>query len=215
MALPAAICRAGSCPCADPRGSVKGARRAGGRTRSRNSLAAKSSRAARTLASGPAESGSPNTRCGDVHRRSPQHPAGVATIACKSARIASNAPSPSRSRSRSSVARVGPLRPQLEEHRPLEHKSVATIGHREPIEKALEAVAREQNLIVVACLPGQVQQARGMRVWYRPSVFISKACGLGARVLRQPSCCQPVTSAGIRTIFVSSARMSASISSRR
>jgi hypothetical protein len=52
---------------------------------------------------------------------------------------------------------VGALRPEPQQHRALEHEAVASIGDGEPIEKALETVAREHGLVVVTRVPGPVQ----------------------------------------------------------
>jgi hypothetical protein len=58
---------------------------------------------------------------------------------------------------------VGPLRPEPEEHRAHEDEPAAAVRSSEPVEEALEAVAREQALVVVSHLLRAVEQARGDR----------------------------------------------------
>jgi len=56
---------------------------------------------------------------------------------------------------------VGPFRPEPQKQRALQHEAVAAIGDREPVEKTLKTVARQQGLLVVPGFPGEMEQARG------------------------------------------------------
>lgn len=58
---------------------------------------------------------------------------------------------------------VGSIRPEPKEHRTLEDEAVAAIGGPEAIEKALQAIGREQRLVVVAGYLRAAEQTRSDR----------------------------------------------------
>ena len=55
---------------------------------------------------------------------------------------------------------IGAVRPEPQKHRSLQHEAIAEIGPSEAVEKALEAVARQQDLIIVTGFLRSVEQAR-------------------------------------------------------
>jgi len=56
---------------------------------------------------------------------------------------------------------VGLLRPHMKKHRALEHEAIPDAGGSKAVEEALEAVAREEGLVIVPGLLRAVEEARG------------------------------------------------------
>lgn len=87
----------------------------------------------------------------------------TAQIARRSRRIASEEPSPLRSRSRSRVGAVRLIGPEAQQHGAFEHESFAGNRDPQPVQESLEAEAGEQSLVLAACLPCAAEQTRGNR----------------------------------------------------
>jgi hypothetical protein len=55
------------------------------------------------------------------------------------------------------------FRPQPQEHRALQHEAVAAVRCAEAVQEPFQAIARQQGLMLVAGLPGAIEQPRGNR----------------------------------------------------